>query len=233
MFGKNRMRPPGITALAIVLLQFVALQGCSHQVLTFFFTGVPEPGQESPGETKTTLAEQQADRRTQSAARRSRANLESQTRQFVHGPFAARRCDACHVTSGGKQVREADGSISTSKLVVGQRLAYAEDELCIGCHTDKSAATALQSGLWQHGPVANSICTTCHNPHASSRPFMLQKKDDAGLCGQCHSRDALRQTARHDLNTDIQCTDCHNPHAGRSSLLLRANYDERRSFGAN
>lgn len=231
MFCRYCLRLLEFAALAIVLLVLAGMQGCSHQVLTFFFTGVPEPGQEQVSDAERTLDEQQADRRAQSNARRQRANLESQTIQFVHGPFAARRCDACHVTSGGKQVRAADGSISTSKLVVGQRLMYPEEQLCLGCHSDKSPATALKRDLWQHGPAANALCTACHNPHASPRPFMLRKKGDTQMCGQCHSRDSLRQTVRHSSDMDVVCTDCHNPHVGRSSQLLRANYDERHSFG--
>jgi hypothetical protein len=61
-FGVDK-NPARIWAQAILLLTFVVLPGCSHQVLTFFFTGVPEPGQvrtseaSEPGKTIAEIVE--------------------------------------------------------------------------------------------------------------------------------------------------------------------------------
>jgi len=233
MFFKDHFRPFGIGALAILLAVLVGLPGCSHQVRTFFFTGVPEPGQEQvdANEPPKTLSEQRAARIARAGASRQQAELRAQTRQYVHGPFGAGRCDSCHVTSGGKQVRAADGALTTTKLRVSQRFVYSDEELCVSCHSEKSATAARQDELWQHGPAANGLCTACHSPHAADRPFMLLKQDDQQLCDQCHERAELRHTPQHSADSDAVCTVCHNPHAGRNPMLLRANYDERQFYG--
>ena len=231
MFFRLCIRCFGIGTVAVLLVALVSLPGCSHQVLTFFFTGVPEPGQEEVGVNKAqqSLAEQRAERIAGVKDRRSQSEFRSQTRQYTHGPFAAGRCDACHVTSGGKPVRAADGTVTTTEIRVGQRLLQSDEELCVSCHSDKRAAG--QHELWQHGPVANGLCTVCHSPHAADRLFLLHKKNDNRLCGQCHSRAALRHTPQHNQDPAAVCTACHNPHAGRNPMLLRADYDERQAFG--
>ncbi len=216
----------------LLLAMIAALAGCTYQVRTFFFTGVPEPGQEEERKVGVTVNEKRTQVQNSRAERKRQARLSRLQQKFAHGPYAADRCEACHVTSGGKLIRGEDGSISTSKRVVNQRLAYSEKELCLGCHSDKRAAAARERDLWQHGPAANKICTACHNPHASTRRFMLRKETDEQLCGQCHSADSFHRGQAHTAAVS-GCTDCHNPHMGRSSLLLRTDYDERQGFGGS
>jgi predicted CXXCH cytochrome family protein len=228
-FGINK-KYAGISTQLLTLLIFVMLSGCSHQVLTFFFTGVPEPGQERTSEPQMTAAQRKAIHRASSDETGQANTLKEQLRMFYHGPFGTGQCDACHVISGGNLVQAADDSSTGSKNQVTRQLAYQGEDLCQGCHSDKSTAGARERSLWQHGPVANNMCTICHNPHASPRRYMLTKKTDSQLCGQCHNAGELHKSSKQMINRNSECSDCHNPHAGRDPMLLRAAYDERRGF---
>ena len=60
--------------LLLLLLGAGGMAGCSHQVLTFFFTGVPEPGQEGAAKTEV------------SAARSEDTEIVLKNPNFAHGP---------------------------------------------------------------------------------------------------------------------------------------------------
>lgn len=202
---------------AFLLVITLALPGCSHQVLTFFFTGVPEPGQEEVAADSTVTP------RKRERVRRSSS--------FAHGPFGAGSCDLCHQSRGGSVFSQPDGSaVSTDSRSVSPRLVQPLVELCVGCHSDHRPTATKASGLWQHGPVANRQCTVCHSPHQSARRFMLLKNSNVAMCGQCHSGSDLRLTPQHADDPTAECTECHNPHAGKSPLMLKGEYDERSRF---
>lgn len=201
----------------------MALAGCSHTVLSFFFTGVPEPGVEQAGRMEQSGALAAAS--TRAPGRQIRV---AQLNDFLHGPFGAVACTLCHLDPANRSV---GGPTDRSRPLPGQQLAYPMESLCVGCHSEKAAAEVAAQGLWQHGPVANGWCTSCHNPHKTKRQYMLLQENNVAMCGQCHSPQSLRHTPRHAANPATECTDCHNPHAGRSRLLLRADYDERQQFG--
>ena len=192
------------TAISLVLLLgALALAGCSHQVLTFFFTGVPEPGQ--PEAAGSEAPEARRDSRS-----RVRPNP-----NFAHGPYGARSCGSCHQGAAG----------------VSPRLVQPLAELCVGCHSDRHFPGGRPVATWLHGPVANGQCTACHNPHQTVRRYMLLKDDGPALCGQCHGAAELQQTPQHVADPAAECTTCHNAHLGRDRLLLKADYDERSRFG--
>ncbi len=206
-----------LAVLALLLLVAFALPGCSHQVLTFFFTGVPEPGQE-----------QIADSTVKFAKRKQRV---SKSNQFVHGPFGAGACNLCHQSlSGSVFGQQATATATADSRRISPRLVQPLAELCIGCHSDHHPSAVESLGLWQHGPVANQQCTDCHSPHKSSRQYMLLEDSNVAMCGQCHTSSDLRHTPQHTDNPAAECTSCHNPHAGQNRLLLRAEYDERSRF---
>ena len=212
----------GISPLAFrVILSLMALTaaGCSHQVLSFFFTGVPEPGAE---QTETVAAASiEAPKRTPGVLK---------IEDFLHGPFGAAACKLCHLDPA---TRNLSAPTVRSTPAVGQQLAYPWETLCTGCHSEKAAVAVASSGLWQHGPVANGWCTSCHNPHKTRRQYMLTQDSNVAMCGQCHTPEALQYTSQHASNPEADCMGCHNPHAGRSHFLLKAEYDERERFGGS
>lgn len=142
-------------------------------------------------------------------------------------------CDSCHTThkTGEKGNREFDFHLK--KNAPG---------LCLECHDAKDAALAKAHN---NQPFAQADCLTCHDPHQSDRPKLMQKfvhapfeggacdtchapaKDGKvvltqanvkALCVTCHDEQAKRiETAKvQHPGAQGDCTDCHSPHAGKT-----------------
>jgi len=178
------MTPGAIRAL--VTAGATLLVGCGaatrYRVLSTLFDGVPPPVSE-PGTEAGAGAPGSA-----TGSRRSAA-------AWTHGPYAAKRCEACHARA------------ATNGLVAPR------SQLCAECHDVQPKGTVV------HGPFSSGECMECHEPHASPRRYMLV----AGvgeMCQRCHERDTLRPVAAHDP-FDEQCTACHDPHASNQAHLLR------------
>jgi predicted CXXCH cytochrome family protein len=190
----------------------------SHEVLTFFFTGVPPPGEEE---------KQQEEERPAAVAARQRAVIVKAT-NYSHGPYAANECYRCHEVSASGGYRgfgkkeEAAGALAKPGIVPGKMVApYVE--LCTGCHDTKSPMRAASKGLWVHGPVSAGYCILCHSPHAGPEPYMLLKKPNE-QCVECHTGGMILSQAVHKEKSD--CVSCHNPHLGKDARLLKAEYRE-------
>lgn len=207
-----------VVSLALLLLISLALPGCSHQVLTFFFTGVPEPGQEDAAALDSAVKPKKRVRVVKSSG-------------FVHGPYGAGSCNLCHQSAAGSVFgQQATAATSEDSRRISPRLLQPLAELCVGCHSEHQPSAARVVGLWQHGPVANQQCTVCHSPHKSNRRYLLLANSNVAMCGQCHSNSDLRHTPQHSDDPTAECTGCHNPHSGQNRFLLKAEYDERSRF---
>ncbi len=209
--------------------------GCStethYQMLTFFFTGVPAPGEEQAASKE---AEKPAG--AAPASKRTRREFFQEPQFFVHGPYGAGQCDRCHAVAASKPFRtEAAEAIKPAaapeRKSIGPRLAAPLKELCLTCHSDMAYTVAQAQGLWMHGPVANGWCVACHSPHRSARQYMLLGKNNVELCTGCHRKPDLLQTAAHQKEPEAGCLACHNPHLGRSASLLKAQHDEWQGYG--
>jgi len=212
-----------------LLISAAVVSGCSqttrHDVLTFFFTGVPEPGEAAASETG-------ADTTTAVVKQRKKRKLVSQSPFFVHGPYGAGQCKLCHATTASKQFRTdmaRDAAVSRA-VDMDPRLAFDQEELCVTCHSEKNPELTRANGLRQHGPGTTGWCTSCHSPHKSKRQYMLLKANNVELCTQCHSINDLQLTAQHKQDPAADCIACHNPHVGKSPFLLKAEYDEWQGF---
>ena len=163
------------------------LSGCesksSYKVLSFFFDGVPNPDDVT------------AD---QAESRRQRLAAERGSKKGVyrdHGPFGAKKCEACHEKASNK-------------------LVLPLEQLCFKCHT-------LDVGKkYIHGPLATGGCRVCHLPHGSSFDFLLvsEPKD---FCLHCHSRDDIFRSDIHREAEQQQCTVCHDAHSSDIEHLLK------------
>lgn len=208
------------------------MSGCSnvtrHDVLTFFFTGVPEPGAE--GADGAGVAGRQVATLAPGARQRPKLKLFREPRVYVHGPYGSGQCELCHATAASKPFRTLKGGVTESTVSraksIGPRLAYPLEELCVTCHSEKSAEAAGSMDLAQHKPVADGWCTACHSPHKALRQYMLLKNNNVELCIQCHKPDELQASIEHRKDPEADCISCHNPHVGKSPLLLKAEYDE-------
>lgn len=184
------------------------LGGCSHRVLTFFFTGVPDPNAPRPVETIPDESQ------SESLATARPVGIPEQT-NYQHGPWAARRCESCHRGSGGNRFNDLEKENSTVRTFSSD-----PQRLCITCHNQVQFRPD-DTGLWVHGPVATGSCINCHSPHYSRRPYMLLGDSNNDLCGSCHNDRNLNNTG-HPPTINADCVDCHDPHTSSYPLLLRA-----------
>jgi predicted CXXCH cytochrome family protein len=150
-------------------------------------------------------------------------------------------CDTCHVThkTGPKGNREFDNY-----------LTKATPQLCFDCHDPKDAG--LQKAHNEQ-PFEKADCLTCHDPHQSARPKLMQlfvhaPFSDKDSCSTCHklaenSKVVLTEkdvkslclTCHEEKGKQIEsakvqhpgalgdCTDCHSPHAGKSPGFPKPN----------
>jgi len=215
----------GIVVFIFVSL-FLSITGCNeytrYRVLTFFFTGVPEPGAEAKKEEVPkgmTLKEY------------LKKGLTSRTVPFLHGPYASQQCYQCHSTTKSAALRsvvrmkQKKGLGFKAATEVAERLVKPVTELCVDCHAEKSVESAYNKGLWVHGPVSSGMCTVCHHPHTSRYPYMLRKGKARDMCRSCHAKGYIMESEDHKKDKD--CTECHNPHIGKNRFLLKKDFDEK------
>jgi len=141
---------------AIIAVSAVGISGCSpetkHEVLTFFFTGVPDPFAEL-AESDETIAVK--------AKKKKRHVFFQEPKFYVHGPYAAGECEKCHSTKSARQFRI--GNVKTEKESIskrkrfGPRLAYPLEKLCVTCHSEKTDPFARSLNLSMHEPVATGM----------------------------------------------------------------------------
>lgn len=105
--------------------------------------------------------------------------------------------------------------------------ALANEEACIGCHSDKRGPFAFE-----HPPVRVEGCEMCHSPHGSTNSRLLRRPVVFALCLECHNGagtfgrtgtgvPSLSQ-AHNMANPRYQnCTNCHvRIHGSNSSPLF-------------
>lgn len=202
----------------------LAVSGCSrlptkHEVMTVIFTGVPEPGA-APRTQERTLTP--SERREALLKERRRLSFK-EPELFAHGPFAANQCESCHDAGGTKGAERR----------IGPKLAYPIEELCLGCHSDKSGDLATSLQLAVHEPVTKGMCVSCHDPHNGKRPYMLRGADSVALCMTCHAegkKGGVPTTTNHKSDPKADCLECHNPHIGKTARLLKSDFDEWQQY---
>lgn len=207
--------------LVIVTALIASLSGCDkqarHKVLTVFFTGVPPLEEENH-----TAVEKDKTLKT-------KAEPAPPPALYEHPLTASRQCSVCHRSTAnfnifggrGQQpvVAFRKGMVSPGPLVLPRQ------ELCIGCHKDKSTAEALARGLQLHPTSAKGDCYACHDPHQSTNPYMLLEKPQQ-ICIPCHKDPKMMELAAH--KEPGECLSCHNPHLGKDRKLLTKDYKEVR-----
>ncbi len=110
-------------------------------------------------------------------------------------------CDSCH-----RGLHNGEKPFPT--------LATAAPDLCFSCH-DKT----MFGNKTLHAPVASGMCLSCHTPHSSAVPKLLQNAVPE-LCFTCHEQKKMLMTASHIKAAGGQCLTCHNPHASDRSFVL-------------
>jgi DmsE family decaheme c-type cytochrome len=103
------------------------------------------------------------------------------------------KCSDCH---------DVHGTFLPNNL----RSTEDQNQICTKCHTDKRGPF-----VFEHAAVRAEGCTTCHTPHGSQNPRLLNMPSVATLCNQCHS--PLSAGGVHGLDagstTVTPCVTCH------------------------
>ncbi len=247
LFQLTIVRMCGVVVLVLVCL---TATGCSrstrHQVLNFFFTGVPpleaQQADPSPNEADMQKAversgEKQVSSRKNAAVAGKPASVPAvpqAPRFYSHTVWLEGNCAACH--TGSKTFGFQSGGISGRNT--GTRAFYSgggmpgslklpKNKLCLVCHTDKSGLRAIRDNLWLHNTTAKGECMACHDAHQGRYPGVLRMEADR-LCRSCHPEEKLASLPMHRTGSE-SCLSCHNPHMGADRRLLTREYQERKT----
>ena len=200
----------------MLILAGMALAGCGdpetrYRVLSFFFDGVPRPG-EAPrprGGIRRGLGSAGPEDLVATTTRPTTgpAAAVAEAPLVYHPPYRdPRQCKGCHDPSKAFGAPAAD--------------------VCMKCH---KRHYDQQWDDWTHGPVALGQCSLCHVPH-SSRYAGLLTAPMPDLCLGCHDAKRTLERPYHATAQFQPCTSCHDPHfAGNRRLLLDSVGYERRS----
>ena len=179
--------------LAAVILVIGCDPSVRHEVLSFFFDGVPPLGTDlSPGEPGSVVSRPKKWLPAEKPAR----EVDPQALSSRH---QARDCQKCHAAASRWD---------------GKQLLRPVPGLCYDCHTDYKA------DAYVHGPVAVGVCLFCHKSHQSKFP-KLQTNRLPDLCYLCHAEEDIASIAAHQGEAVAICTRCHDPHAGSDRILLK------------
>jgi len=94
---------------------------------------------------------------------------------------------------------------------------------CVSCHDPHGSGAA--GILWAnvHKPVANHLCTQCHNDPGSPQA-LATRKNAPDLCRSCHGDLMNTMLAANRVHWPAldrrSCLNCHNPHASPGKGLL-------------
>ena len=191
----QRLRALVLTCLVTVAAWALCLacsQAGRHQVLSFFFDGVPEPGRVTSASTDSGTSPLGLVGEPSPAA--------VPKRYYAHTPYRENRCQACHDPVSGQLVRSvAEGLCLTchSKLTADARFVHgpvAVDDCtachhfhgadlpnllladpvatCLNCHDQEDLSTGDY-----HTALNQRSCVECHNPHAGDNRFFLKRAE--------------------------------------------------------
>ena len=185
--------------LTACCLRLACAETTRYRVLSFFFEGVPRPGeattsddvdQEAPGPTPGAEAAPDVG----SASSAPRYALTEAIR--MHPPYWEGRCGVCHSPEGGLTKRTP------------------QEGLCSSCHDIPGSAR------YAHGPVAVRDCLFCHHHHGGEHPKML-RSDATGVCLRCHQTNDLTSGEHHAPIDELVCTGCHHAHGGDDRFFVK------------
>jgi len=180
---------------SVTIILIINLFGCSavprHKTLSFFFDGVPVPGEKNTGIAPDTI------NRSKLLALKSTPVKAEMPLINYHKPFQEKRCGTCH-----------------DQNTMGKFLKQ-QPALCYQCHPDFSKKYKVV-----HGPVEGGYCSTCHESHKGDNKKLL-KRVSQQVCLYCHnSALVLKNKAHKDIAND-NCTSCHSPHGGENRMILK------------
>ena len=185
-----------LVMLAVGLLCLACSQTTRHDVLSFFFDGVPEPGR-----ARDTAGALTGDRTSPAV---EPGPVATSKQYYAHTPYRENRCEGCHDPTSGQLIRSlSEGLCLTchSKLTADARFVHGPVAVadCTACHHFHGAPFPNQLLV---DPVAT--CLNCH--------------DREDLSGGDHHAGARLESRSSDQRS---CEECHNPHGGSDRFFLK------------
>ena len=230
----------------MAVFSVLVISGCSsqtrHQVLTFFFTGVPALEEKQVDSTAVVDLPLIVKDKSAQAAQKNRMAITPGPQEnlpvvpvvpqlFSHTVWAAGDCSACHEGNGmfgfqpvGQVKKTAAAKVFYSGGGMPGKLRQPKDKICTPCHTDKTGLRAIKENLWLHNTTAKGDCLDCHDAHQSKQSGVLRRPAEQ-LCQPCHPANKLAVIPMHNSG-DEPCLSCHNPHMGKDRRLLIQDYQE-------
>jgi predicted CXXCH cytochrome family protein len=120
-------------------------------------------------------------------------------------------CDACHIQERGRKHPKNRNSM---------RLKSDLPALCYNCHEE-----AEFRNMDIHAPVAEGMCTACHDIHRSRLKGLLNARPP-GLCFKCHDRSRFTKKYTHKVALNSCGKRCHSPHSSEKPYLLSQSINE-------
>lgn len=183
-----------VGSILVCCLGVACAAGTRYQVLSFFFDGVPVPGEDRLAEAASEEAQEAPEEPGEEKRRRRRARVDPIK---LHPPYKRYECGRCH---------------SMTNRLIGNT---PQEGLCKQCHED------IPGDLrYVHGPVAVSDCLFCHHHHGDRYPKQLRDEPTA-ICLRCHNRSDLTEGSHHDQQTGETCIDCHHGHGLDNRFFLK------------
>ena len=194
-----------ISGLIVFGFLLVSVLSCDevkrHQVLTFFFDGVPPLDGEVTAEDSRIEADSRNRRRRQVGER-------PETVWFVHEPWKNRNCNLCHI-----RIEKAQWALP--------ELTAPVPELCYDCHPGSNYSGSVD---YVQGPVAVGDCMRCHKQHNSKQEYLM-KIPVPDVCYQCHEKAGIESIADHSAELLPKCLECHVGHSSSARGLLKKDWN--------
>ncbi len=103
---------------------------------------------------------------------------------------------------------------------VKKSLKQPEPGLCYSCHQEYQAKASFPS----HHPLKEGkmTCSSCHQPHGSTKKLLKSDERPNDLCYTCHARYQGPFVFEHSP-VEEDCMICHDPHGSVANNLLKQN----------
>jgi predicted CXXCH cytochrome family protein len=194
----------GLVPVFVLSLTIMFMCSCEesrrHEILTFFFDGVPPLGGYEPD------ANESASDVNTAVSAPGQTPRGSGRGTYVHEAY--KDCAQCHGDTAGRGYSER------------REMAALVPEICYGCHS-----TYTEPGFYVHGPVAVGECLFCHDPHKSEHKGLL-KLPIPEQCYLCHEKQSVLKIEGHAAEAYAACGECHEAHTSSERSLLKRGLKE-------